>query len=104
MIKIKGVGASSGKARGKVQIISDPDSDFKEGNFLVSEYTNPSLVPIMMNAKAIVTDRGGMICHAAIVSRELGIPCVVGTINATTVLKDGMNLEVNGDEGVVYEI
>jgi pyruvate, water dikinase len=104
MIQIKGIGASSGKARGKVQIINDPESEFQEGNILVSKYTNPSLVPMMMNAKAIVTDKGGMICHAAIVSRELGIPCVVGTNNATDVLKDGMNVEVDGDKGIVYEV
>lgn len=79
---------------------------FKEGDVLVTEMTDPDWVPIMKIASAIVTDKGGRTCHAAIVSRELGIPCVVGTGNASEKIHDGVQVTVNcseGDEGYVYE-
>ncbi len=81
-------------------------NDFKEGDVLVTEMTDPDWVPIMKIASAIVTDKGGRTCHAAIVSRELGIPCVVGTGNASELIHDGMPLTVScteGDVGSVYE-
>ncbi len=65
--------------------------------------TSPDWVPIMRRAKALVTDSGGITCHAAIVSRELGVPCVVGTRRATTVLRTGEEITVDGAEGTVYE-
>ena len=73
----------------------------KQGDILVSPATNPNLVPAMKKAAAIVTDFGGLTCHAAIVSRELGIPCVVGTKIATKVLRDGDRVAVNATLGEV---
>lgn len=95
----------SGKAS-KIMSVKDID-DFKEGDVLVTEMTDPDWVPIMKIASAIVTDKGGRTCHAAIVSRELGIPCVVGTGNASDLIGDGQEITVScgggGDEGKVYE-
>ncbi len=75
----------------------------KEGDVLVTTMTNPDMVPAMKRAVAIVTEEGGMTCHAAIVSRELGIPCIVGTGNATEALKEGDVITVDGTRGIVYE-
>jgi pyruvate, water dikinase len=94
----------TGKAN-KILSVKDID-DFKEGDVLVTEMTDPDWVPIMKIASAIVTDKGGRTCHAAIVSRELGIPCVVGTGNATELINDKQDLTVccgGGDEGAVYD-
>ncbi len=95
----------TGKAN-KIMSVADID-DFKAGDVLVTEMTDPDWVPIMKIASAIVTDKGGRTCHAAIVSRELGIPCVVGTGNASDLIKDGEKVTVScgggGDEGTVYE-
>ncbi|QQS19817.1 phosphoenolpyruvate synthase [Candidatus Saccharibacteria bacterium] len=95
----------SGKAS-KIMSVKDID-DFKEGDVLVTEMTDPDWVPIMQIASAIVTDKGGRTCHAAIVSRELGIPCVVGTGNASQLIHDDQDLTVScgsgGDEGTVYD-
>ena len=101
--EIKGTTACIGQARGVVKIINVPnDMDKMEyGNILVSTATTPSVVPAMKKAAAIVTDEGGLTCHAAIVSRELKIPCVVGTKIATKVLKDGMMVEVDANQGIV---
>ncbi len=81
-------------------------SSFKKGDVLVTEMTDPDWVPIMKRASAIVTDKGGRTCHAAIVSRELGVPCVVGTGDATHKISDGSRVTVScaeGDEGHVYK-
>ncbi|NJE42490.1 phosphoenolpyruvate synthase [Thermococcus sp. GR6] len=104
-VLLKGLGASPGIGAGKVVVIFDAsDIDkVKEGDVLVTTMTNPDMVPAMKRASAIVTDEGGRTCHAAIVSRELGIPAVVGTKEATKVLKDGMLVTVDGTRGVVYE-
>lgn len=95
--------AYPGKARGVAKIIlSVKDlSKMDEGDILISSSTNPDLLPAMKKAAAIVTEFGGIICHAAIVSRELHIPCVVGTKVALRVVKDGDILEVDADRGVV---
>jgi len=80
--------------------------DFTEGSVLVTTMTDPDWEPVLRRAAAVVTDRGGRTCHAAIVSRELGIPCVVGAGDATHVLEDGQEVTVScaeGDEGVVFE-
>ena len=93
----------TGKAN-KIMSVKDID-DFKAGDVLVTEMTDPDWVPIMKIASAIVTDKGGRTCHAAIVSRELGIPCVVGTGDASETIKDGQAVTVycgGGDEGTVY--
>jgi pyruvate,water dikinase len=101
------VGSKIGSGRAsKIMSVKDID-DFKEGDVLVTEMTDPDWVPIMKIASAIVTDKGGRTCHAAIVSRELGIPCVVGTGNSSELIHDGQELTVScgggGDEGKVYE-
>ncbi len=103
-VLVKGLAASPGMGSGRVKVIfSVKELDkIKEGDVLVTTMTNPDMVPAMKRASAIVTDEGGMTCHAAIVSRELGIPCVVGTGNATEVLSDGMEVTVDGTRGVVY--
>ncbi len=100
-----GLAASPGIASGRVMIVPTTKDigKVKEGGVLVTKMTNPDWVPIMKKSSAIVTDEGGTTCHAAIVSRELGIPCVVGTSNATKKLKDGQLVTVNGYTGFVYK-
>ncbi|MEM0010380.1 MAG: phosphoenolpyruvate synthase [Candidatus Bathyarchaeia archaeon] len=108
-ILVYGLPASPGMAVGKVHIIKSIEdlNSFQKGGILVAEMTAPDWVPAMRKASAIVTNSGGVTCHAAIVSRELGIPCVVGTASkgtpATEVLKDGMIVTVDANLGVVYE-
>ncbi|HLC68290.1 MAG TPA: phosphoenolpyruvate synthase [Candidatus Bilamarchaeaceae archaeon] len=104
-ILVQGLGASPGAGTGKVRILksSKEIKDMERGEILVTEMTTPDFVPGMKKAAAIITDTGGMTSHAAIVSRELGIPCIVGTGNATQVLKDGMEVTVDGSHGMVYE-
>ena len=103
-ILFEGNAASPGYASGKVKIIktSKEIGKVKEGDVLVTEMTNPDFVPAMRKASAIVTDQGGVTSHAAIVSRELGIPAIVGTEVATTMLKNGEVITVNGYNGKVY--
>lgn len=103
-ILLKGQGASLGQASGKVVIISSPRElkKVKKGNILVAKMTNPSYVPAMRKAAGIITDEGGATSHAAIVSRELGIACVVGTEKATKLLKDGEVVTIDGERGLVY--
>ena len=102
---VKGAPASPGVGRGKVVIISDPSQNdlLKEGDVLVTEMTTPDFVPAMKRAAAILTDKGGRTCHAAIVSRELGVPCIVGTGDATKVLKTGQLVTVDASHGKVYD-
>lgn len=95
-------------AGGKAKVINDPKdiSQFKPGQILVTDMTDPDWVPIMRIASAIVTNRGGRTSHAAIVSRELGLPCVVGTNNATECIKNGQPITVDcsqGEHGIIYE-
>jgi pyruvate, water dikinase len=101
---LRGFGASPGIAVGVVRILKGPAEmdQLKTGEILVTSMTTPDMVPAMSQAAAIVTDEGGMTCHAAIVSRELGVPCVVGTREATTVLTSGMEVTVDGKTGVVF--
>ena len=101
---LTGVAASPGIAVGPVRIVpvASQIDKVKNGDVLVAEMTTPDFVPAMKRAAAIVTDRGGRTAHAAIVSRELGIPCVVGTEVATKTLKDGQEITVDGSEGKVY--
>lgn len=106
---VKGLPASPGKVSGRVHVILDPSriDEFKEGEIIVTEMTAPDWVPAMKKAKAIVTDSGGMTCHASIVSRELGIPCIVGTKSrgeaATVTIPDGIDVTIDATHGVVYE-
>jgi len=105
VVLLEGQGASPGIASGRVVLVRDvrDTSTIKEGDILVTKMTNPDMVPAMRRVKAIVTDEGGMTCHAAIVSRELGTPAVVGTKKATKILQDGQVITVDGEKGTIYE-
>ena len=101
--KIKGMIAYKGDVKGKVKIVfsvSDIDK-VEEGDILVTQMTFPSYISAMYKAAAFVTDEGGITCHAAIVAREMKKPCIIGTKNATSLLKDGDLVEVDADNGVV---
>jgi pyruvate,water dikinase len=105
---VTGRSVGSKIAAGKVHVISDVSllPDFKTGEILVADTTTPDWEPVMKHAAAIITNKGGRTCHAAIVSREIGIPAVVGTGDATEKLGDGMEVTVNcaeGDAGKVHE-
>ncbi len=104
-VLVRGLAASPGRAIGKVRVLASPaDGDkLAEGEILVATMTSPDWVPTLRRAAALVTDQGGMTCHAAIVSRELGIPCIVGTDEATRVLSDGQVVTVDARRGVVLE-
>ncbi|OGH12006.1 MAG: phosphoenolpyruvate synthase [Candidatus Levybacteria bacterium RIFCSPHIGHO2_01_FULL_36_15] len=104
-IILKGDPASPGVGIGHVKILKSPKQMNKimQGDVLVAEYTNPDYVPAMKKSGAIVTERGGRTSHAAIVSREFGIPAVVGAENAMKVLKDDMLITVNGKTGEIYK-
>ncbi|MEN6551534.1 MAG: phosphoenolpyruvate synthase [Methanobacterium sp.] len=101
----KGLGASPGMASGTVKIVKDTDELDKVGNgdILVTVMTTPDMVPAMKRANGIITDEGGVTCHAAIVSRELGISCVVGTGDATKILKENEMVTLDGNKGIVYK-
>jgi len=104
-ILLKGETASAGVYAGPVRIVHDPSELHKiqKGDILVTPMTTPDMVPAMQRAGAIVTNEGGMTCHAAIVSREMGTPCIVGTQHATDLLKDGEIITVHATRGIVYE-
>ncbi|MEE8471070.1 MAG: phosphoenolpyruvate synthase, partial [Dehalococcoidia bacterium] len=104
-VLVSGAPASPGMGSGPVKIVVDPSriGDVKEGDILIAAMTTPDFVPAMKRAVGIATDHGGRTCHAAIVSRELGIPCIVGTGNATKVLKPAQVVTVDGSRGKVYE-
>jgi len=103
---IKGTAAFSGKVKGKVRIILDPFKEhrFEKGDILVAGMTRPEFTPFMKKAGAIVTDAGGLLCHAAITAREMNIPCIVGTETATKALKDGDLVEVDAEKGIVRKL
>jgi pyruvate,water dikinase len=102
-VLVSGLGASPGVGVGRVRILRDPSEgdNLHLGEVLVAPMTNPDWVPVMRRAAALVTDGGGMTSHAAIVSRELGLPAIVGARTATTVLHDGQRVTVDGTAGVV---
>ncbi|HEY6685301.1 MAG TPA: phosphoenolpyruvate synthase [Propionibacteriaceae bacterium] len=101
---LSGLAASVGRASGRVRILTSPNqqAEFLDGEVLVAEMTSPDWVPAMRRAAGLITDGGGVTCHAAIVSRELQLPCVVGTGNATTILHTGQEVTVDGRTGKVY--
>ena len=103
-IILRGLGSSPGYASGPVKIVKSLEdlSKVQKGDILVTKMTNPDMVPAMKRAAAIVTDEGGLTAHASIVSRELGIPAVVGTEKATEILKDGQIITVDAYNGVIY--
>ncbi len=108
---IKGIAVGDKIASGKVNILYSLDkrvtdgNEFKEGDVLVTEMTDPDWEPIMKKASAIITNKGGRTCHAAIVAREMGVPAIVGCQNATEVLKEGIEVTAScaeGDTGFMY--
>jgi len=104
-VLLSGLAASPGIASGKVKIVKSLDdlNKIKEGDVLVTKMTNPDMVVTMQKSAAIVTDEGGITAHAAIVSREMGIPAVVGTDKATKILEEGQEVTVDGFSGKIYE-
>jgi pyruvate,water dikinase len=104
-VLVQGMAASAGRAVGRVRVLDSLDQadQLLAGEVLVTRMTSPDWVPTMRRAAALVTDGGGMTCHAAIVSRELRVPCVVGARTATTVLRDGELVTVDGAKGIVSE-
>ena len=103
MQQIKGTAGSRGEVIGIARVIKTLAGikQFKPGDILVTEATNPAWTPIIHAASGVVTDIGGALCHAAIVCREYDTPAVVGTKNATTLIKSGDKIKVNGTLGVV---
>lgn len=105
-VKIRGVSACAGLVKGRVKIVKDAHkiSSLGKNTVLVTNNTTPEFVPLMKQAIAIVTEQGGITCHAAIVSRELGVPCIIGTKIATQVFKDGDLVEVDANRGIVRKL
>ena len=101
--KLSGIGASPGESSGEVSLVRELDEldTVSEGDIIVAEMTTPDMVPAMKRASGIITDEGGMTSHAAIVSRELGVPAVVGAESATDVLDDGQAVTIDGDTGSI---
>ncbi|WP_152041981.1 phosphoenolpyruvate synthase [Salinigranum salinum] len=104
-VLLRGLGASPGIASGPARIVTKLDhlDQVAEGDIIVTEMTMPDMVPAMKRAAGIVTDEGGMTSHAAIVSRELGVPAVVGSSSATRQLEDGQPITIDGDKGTIRE-
>ena len=104
-VLVKGLGACEGIVEGKVKIVYDPSEIDKlsDNVILVVPNTDPSWTPLLLQAKGIITNTGNLLCHAAIVAREFGIPCIVGTTNATEKLKEGQKVIIDGLNGVIYD-
>ena len=104
-VLLRGLGGAPGSASGAARVLTtlDDAASLNDGDVLVTHMTSPDWLPLLRRAAAVVTDSGGMTCHAAIVSRELGIPCVVGTGEATRKLRDGEIVTVDATRGVVLE-
>ena len=100
-----GIAVGERIGQGRVHVLADPDhlAEFKGGDVLVTSMTDPAWEPIMKKAAAIVTEHGGRTCHSAIISRELGLPCIVGTGNATSVLQEGQLVYVDAVNAAVFE-
>jgi pyruvate,water dikinase len=102
--RLSGYAASPGKASGTARVVRDRD-DFgriRAGDVLVCATTTPSWTPVFTSIAGLVTDTGGILCHAAVVAREYGLPAVVGTEEATARIADGDRIEVDGDAGEVW--
>jgi len=102
-VKIKGNSACAGKVIGTAKIVFEYTQlkKLKRGDILITSMTTPDFLPAMKRAIAFVTDEGGITCHAAIVSREMKKPCIIGTKIATEVLKDGDKIEVDANNGII---
>ena len=104
---LRGMPAHAGRASGRVVLVDEStvsDIEFPQGSILVCDNTDVRYLPLMRKAAAIVTNRGGMLSHASIVARELGVPCVVGTREATRVLKTGDSVEVDATTGIIRAV
>jgi pyruvate,water dikinase len=102
--ELEGQIANKGKVEGMVKIIKDPIKDahkFNPGDILVIGMTTPSFVPLLEVAAGIITDEGGVLCHAALISREMDKPCLIGVQNATQILKEGDHIVLDAFTGVV---
>jgi phosphohistidine swiveling domain-containing protein len=104
--KLQGTIAHTGKIQGRCRVIHDPfkEYEFNEGDILVTGMTRPEFIPFLEKASAIVTDAGGVLCHAAITAREMRKPCVVGTESATKIFQDGDIIEVDAIQGIVRKL
>ena len=100
---LRGIVAFPGVATGKCRIIVDPhaDNEFNEGDILVTGMTRPEFIPYIQKSSAIITDVGGMLCHAAVTARELKKPCIVGTNQATKILKNGDVASIDANKGII---
>lgn len=105
-IMIKGRSAYPGAVKGRVRVIlvAKDIVKFKQGEILVTISSNPVLMPAIKKASAIISDEGGITCHAAIISRELKIPCIIGTKTATKLLKTGNFIEIDAEKGIVKKV
>ena len=104
--EVRGQVAQQGKVQGKVRVLLHPQDagTLQQGEILVANMTSPDYMVALRKAGAIVTDEGGIVCHAAVISRELKIPCIIGTANATRVFKTGDMVEVDANVGVVKKL
>jgi len=104
--ELKGVSAFPGIAKGVARVVLDPltPGEFNQGDILVTGMTRPEYISLLKKSSAIVTDVGGILCHAAISARELKIPCVVGTVNSTKTIKSGEIIEVDANKGIVKSL
>jgi len=102
---LKGNPASPGLAEGKAVVILDPTEQGKiiDKGILVAPFITPLLLPVLIKSAGIVTDKGGVMCHAAIIAREFGIPCVTGTEEATKKIENGAEVIVDGTKGYIYQ-
>jgi phosphohistidine swiveling domain-containing protein len=103
-VRLEGLGASAGVAQGTARVLRDPSDRLEAGEVLIAHVTDIGWTPLFAGAAAVVTDIGGALSHAAVVAREYGIPCVVSTQEATTVLQTGQLIEVDGTAGTVVTV
>ena len=101
-----GLGASTGIVTGRVRVLSSPDEldQLEASEILVVQYSSPAWSTGMLKAGAIISEHGGIICHAAIIAREMGVPCVVAVDRATSILANGMFVRVDGEAGTIHEV
>ena len=98
---LRGIGASTGRVQGRAVVVTDPLDPLPDGDILVAHATDTAWTPVFLGMAAVVTDSGQLMSHSSIVARDLGIPAVVGTEHATSVIVTGDRTDVDGDQGVV---
>lgn len=106
MIELKGIIANKGKVEGKAKVIISLDEieNFKKGEILVTDSTDPNFLPIFMKCIAIISEKGGLTSHTAIIAREFNIPCIVGVNNLLKNIKTGDNIKVDANDGKIYKL